>query len=127
MGALSCNSCNRGPFCYTLSMPILAVLQYPDRGTYAPAKYGTRHGDFLRSKVPGMEEEIWVLGGRTYDLSKAKDREEFNADCATLIPFCHGRKMRVVPVILNPVAAKKTAKKKAAKELPEKLLPPSGG
>jgi hypothetical protein len=108
-------------------MAILAVLQYPDRGEYAPTKYGTRHGDFLKSKVPGMEKEIWVLGGRTYDLSKDEDREDFNEACSVVIPFCHGRKMRVVPLILKSVAAKKAAKKKVARELPAKLSPPSGG
>lgn len=108
-------------------MAILAVLQYPDRGSYAPTKYGTRHGDFLRSKVPGMEKEIWVLGGRTYDLSKDEDREAFNEACSVVIPFCHGRKMRVIPLILKPVAAKKAAKKNAVRELPAKLSPPSGG
>lgn len=115
-------------------MRIAAVIEYPDRGAFAPVKYGTRHGDFLKTSVEGVAKEIWILDGRVYDLANSVDVFDFNKDCVDVISHCQRRKMRVTArVITEPKPKlekpyeKKAPKKEAVMSLPKPITPPSGG
>lgn len=96
----------------------IAILELPGKGAFAPDKFGSRYGNFMKTRIPGEVNPTWIWGPKMFDLNKPADIEEFNAVCAETIPHCHRRKMRVVPRIVVIEVASKPRKPRKTNEKP---------
>jgi hypothetical protein len=86
------------------------VLELPGKGAFAPDKIGSRYGNFMRTRIPGEVNTTHTFGGRIYNPADPKEAAEFNQMCEETIPYCHRRRMRVIPRIVQlPEAKKKKA------------------
>ena len=97
----------------TTKATTVAVLELPGKGTFAPNKFGSGKGDFLKTDIPGQPQPLWIFKGKLYPIAKQEEIDEFNEMCATLVPHCHRRKLRVTPrILIIPGDAKPRERKK---------------
>jgi len=109
-----------------------AILELPNKGAFAPNKFGCRHGDFIKIEIPDEKLPAWVFNAKIYDLENDKERDQFNKICEEVIPHCHQRKMRVIVRIIlieseekSEVKKTKPKEKKAGKQSDESPPAPS--
>ena len=112
------------------------VIALPNKGAYAPNKFGCLYGDFIKTDIKGQDNPLWIFKSKLYDVSSDADIKEFNDACLTLIPHCHLYKLRAIPMIIkikNDAAKVATVEEKpepevvgSAPKMP-KLATPSRG
>ncbi len=132
-----------------MAIKTAAVLELPGKGNFAPNKFGSRYGAFIKTNIPGKEKALWIFKSKLYDVTKQEDIDEFNEMCANVIPNCY-KVIKLAPIprfIVLPEEVNKTTSKKgyepenkqtkepkkkkgkasASPTPPALAIPPSGG
>lgn len=100
-----------------MAIKTAAVLELPGKGNFAPNKFGSRYGAFIKTNIPGQKKAIWIFKSKLYDVTKQEDIDEFNEMCANVIPNCY-KVIKLTPtprLIVLPEEAKKPTNKKGDK------------